>query len=130
MHPPPASPKPGQAAESNTEAPRPQPRGRIRVAIADNEPIVRHGLRQLLSHEADLEVVGEAADGRQVLQILRDHEPDILLLELHLPQMDGFAVLQEVRDRKLQTKALVLTSSDSRDDYRSEERRVGKECRL
>ena len=70
---------------------KPQP---IRIVLADDHPIVRDGLRKLLSLEEDIEVVGEASDGREVVQVIQETNPDILILDLRMPYMDGLATLQ------------------------------------
>ena len=88
---------------------------RIRVLIADDHPVVRQGLQVLLSVQEDIEVVGEAADGREALAITAELDPDVILLDLKLPVMDGIAVLRELRDAGLRARALVLTSAADRE---------------
>jgi DNA-binding NarL/FixJ family response regulator len=90
-------------------------RARIRVLIADDHPVVRQGLQVLLSVQDDIEVVGEAADGRQALAMTAELDPDVILLDLKLPVMDGIAVLRELRDAGLRARALVLTSAADRE---------------
>jgi NarL family two-component system response regulator LiaR len=85
----------------------------IRVLIADDHRVVRQGLRFMLSQESDIDVAGEAEDGEQALQAVRRHRPDVLLLDLFMPQMDGLAVLAALRDEGLETNVLVLTSSQN-----------------
>ena len=92
-----------------------QASGPIRVLIADDHPVVRQGLQVLLSVQDDIEVVGEAADGRQALALTADLDPDVILLDLKLPVMDGVAVLRELREAGLRTRALVLTSAADRE---------------
>jgi DNA-binding NarL/FixJ family response regulator len=89
--------------------------GRIRVLIADDHPVVRQGLQVLLSVQDDVEVVGEAADGRQALALTAELDPDVVLLDLKLPVLDGIAVLRELRDAGLRARALVLTSAADRE---------------
>ncbi|MGD0375935.1 MAG: response regulator transcription factor [Streptosporangiaceae bacterium] len=84
---------------------------RIRVLIADDHPVVRQGLQVLLSVQDDIEVVGEAADGAEALALATALDPDVLLLDLKLPALDGVAVLRELRDRGIRARALVLTSA-------------------
>ena len=89
----------------------------IRIAVADDHPIFRDGLRQLLSLECDFEVVAEARDGTEVVEILADVEPDVLLLDLHMPQRDGIATLSGIDHHRLKTKVIVLTASEDPDQH-------------
>lgn len=87
----------------------------IRLVIADDHQIVREGLRLFLDAQPDMEVVAEAANGREALAAVRQHRPDVLLLDLIMPEMDGLAVLRELANEDVGVKALVLTSaSDDR----------------
>jgi NarL family two-component system response regulator LiaR len=83
----------------------------IRVVIADDHRVVRDGLRYLLSQEPDIEVVGEAEDGSQALRVLAATNPDVLLLDLYMPQLDGHGVLAALRDAPHQPAVVVLTSA-------------------
>ena len=85
--------------------------GPITVLIADDHPVVRQGLQVLLSVQDDIDVVGEAADGEQAVAMAGRLKPDVILLDLKLPGMDGIEVLRELRDGGLATRALVLTSA-------------------
>lgn len=84
--------------------------GKITVLIADDHPVVRQGLRVLLSLHADIEVVGEAGDGPEAVELAAAVAPDVILLDLKLPGLDGLGVLAELRDRNLPARVLVLTS--------------------
>jgi len=86
----------------------------ITVLIADDHPVVRQGLQVLLSVQDDIEVVGEAADGAQALAMAADLDPDLILLDLKLPALDGIAVLRELRDAGSRARVLVLTSAADR----------------
>src|SRR6202046_4639872 len=88
--------------------------GRITVLIADDHPVVRQGLQVLLSVQDDIDVVGEAADGEQAVAMAAELAPDVILLDLKLPGMDGVGVLRELRACGLATRALVLTSASDR----------------
>lgn len=85
--------------------------GPITVLIADDHPVVRQGLQVLLSVQDDIEVAGEAADGAEAVKLATALEPDVILLDLKLPVLDGIAVLRELRDRAVRARALVLTSA-------------------
>jgi NarL family two-component system response regulator LiaR len=83
----------------------------IRVVIADDHRVVRDGLRYLLSQEPDVDVVGEAGDGRQVLDVTAATRPDVLLLDLYMPGRDGHAVLAALQDTPGRPAVVVLTSA-------------------
>ncbi len=85
--------------------------GRITVLIADDHPVVRQGLQVLLSVQDDIAVVGEAADGGQAVAMTAELDPDVILLDLKLPVMDGIAVLRELQGCGRRARALVLTSA-------------------
>jgi DNA-binding NarL/FixJ family response regulator len=85
-------------------------REKITVLIADDHPVVRQGLRVLLSLEDDIEVVGEVGDGAEAVELAVALVPDVILLDLKLPVLDGLGVLADLRDRGLPSHTLVLTS--------------------
>ena len=90
---------------------------RIRIVLADDHPIVRDGLRKLLTLEEDIEVVGEASDGREVVQVIQDTSPDILILDLRMPYMDGLATLQALQQLEKKVKVIVLTASEDKNEF-------------
>jgi len=90
---------------------------KIRIVVADDHPIFRDGLCKLLALEEDFEVVAQAQDGRQVLDVLQQHEPDILLLDLKMPGLDGLATLQRLQASKNKTRVIVLTASDDKNEF-------------
>lgn len=94
-----------------------EPKGTIRVLLADDHPIVRDGLKKLLSLEDDIEVVGEAAEGRQVLERLQELEPDVLLLDLRMPNLDGLSTLQAMQALGRKTKVIILTASEDKNEF-------------
>jgi DNA-binding NarL/FixJ family response regulator len=85
--------------------------------VADDHPIFRDGLCRLLALEEDFEVVAQASDGRQVLEILQQVEPDILLLDLKMPGLDGLATLQRLQQSRNKTRVIVLTASDDKNEF-------------
>ncbi|MFB3829871.1 MAG: response regulator [Bryobacteraceae bacterium] len=85
--------------------------------MADDHPIFRDGLCKLLALEEDFEVVAQAQDGKQVLEVLQQFEPDILLLDLKMPGLDGLATLQRLQSSKHKTKVIVLTASEDKNEF-------------
>jgi two-component system, NarL family, nitrate/nitrite response regulator NarL len=99
-------------------APTPEQSNRpIRVVLADDHPIVRDGLRKLLSLEDDIQVVGEASDGREVLQMVQDTEPDVVILDLRMPNLDGLSALQALQQSNKKAKVIVLTASEDKNEF-------------
>ncbi len=95
------------------------PRGpkKIRIALADDHTIFRDGVRRLLALEPDFKVVAEARNGMEALEVLQQHRPDILLLDLRMPDLDGLAILQQIQGQGLKTRIIVLTASEDERDY-------------
>jgi two-component system LytT family response regulator len=84
----------------------------IRALIADDEPLARRGIRQLLASEQDIEVVGEARNGRETLQALRTLRPDLLFLDVQMPELDAFAVLRAHGTAQLPAVIFVTAHDD------------------
>ncbi|GAB3290113.1 response regulator [Hymenobacter humi] len=84
----------------------------IRILLADDHTILRDGIRALLSADADLDVVGEASNGAEVLSMLETMPVDVVLMDVQMPVLDGFATVPELRQRFPDTKVLVLTMLD------------------
>ena len=91
----------------------------IRILIADDHPVVRAGLRGMLAGQPDLELVGEAASGEQAVRLVAELRPDVVLMDLRLPGLDGVAATQEIVARHPGTEVLVLTTYDTDADILS-----------
>jgi NarL family two-component system response regulator LiaR len=87
----------------------------IRVFIAEDHAIVRKGVRNLLSLETDIEVVGEATNGREAVERVSDLDPDVILMDLVMPELDGIQAIQQILVDHPNAKVLVLTSFDTDD---------------
>ena len=83
----------------------------IRTAIVDDEPLARQGLLDFASEECDLEIVAQCADGRSAVEAILKHRPDLVLLDVQMPELDGFGVLQAVGARRLPA-LIFLTAQD------------------
>ncbi|WST98750.1 response regulator transcription factor [Streptomyces erythrochromogenes] len=82
----------------------------IRVVIADDEPLIRAGIRMILTSAPDIEVVAEAANGREAVELARSHAPEVMLLDIQMPVMDGLTALGELRRAAPEVRALILTT--------------------
>lgn len=89
---------------------------RIRVLIVDDHSLVRRGLAAIVNMEEDTEVVGEAADGEEAIRMWREIRPDIILMDLRMPNMDGVAAIRGIRAEDPDSGIIVLTTYDHDDD--------------
>ncbi|MBI4458610.1 MAG: response regulator transcription factor, partial [Acidobacteria bacterium] len=81
----------------------------IRILLADDHQIVRQGLRRILEENPDMEVVGEASDGRQAVQMALETKPQVVVMDLSMPQMNGMEAIRQLSKRLPSTKVLVLS---------------------
>jgi two-component system, NarL family, nitrate/nitrite response regulator NarL len=97
-----------------------KPKQAIRILVADDHAIFRDGLRKLLEVADDVQIIGEASNGVECVKMLGKFKPDILLLDLRMPEKDGLGVLEEVNFDSLPTRVIVLTAAeDDRDVVRA-----------
>jgi two-component system response regulator NreC len=81
----------------------------IRVAVADDHHLVREGIRAVFAQAADIEVVGEATNGREALTLARAHEPDVMVMDLTMPEMSGIQATEQIRTLGLPTQVVILS---------------------
>jgi two-component system response regulator NreC len=96
----------------------------VTVLLADDHPIVRQGLRHLLEAEPDLKIIGEASDGLQAVQLTEKFKPNVLIVDIMMPDLNGLEVLRQVKDRSPATCSIVL-SMQSADVYVVEALKAG-----
>lgn len=90
--------------------------GKIRVLVADDHTIVREGVRLLLDAQPDIEVVGEAADGREAVNLIRQFRPDLVVMDIQMPNLNGLEATREIKREFPQIQILALTMYES-DEY-------------
>jgi DNA-binding NarL/FixJ family response regulator len=97
---------------------KPQPP--IRVLCVDDHPLVRKGIASILNNEADMQLVGEAGGGASAIEMFRRHLPDVTLMDLRMPEVDGIAAIRQIRAEFPEAKVIALTSFDGDQDiYRA-----------
>ena len=85
----------------------------VRVLVVDDHPVFRAGLRQLLASTGEFVVVAEAADGREALAYVNRHPVDVVLMDLHMPRMDGVAAITQLRELSPGIRVLVVSTYDT-----------------
>ncbi|MGH3741075.1 MAG: response regulator, partial [Micromonosporaceae bacterium] len=86
-----------------------------RLVIVDDDPMVRTGLRLILGGEPDLDLVGEAGDGREAMEVIRDRRPDVVLMDIRMPRQDGLTTTELLLKQPDPPRILVLTTFDADD---------------
>ena len=88
----------------------------IRVLLADDHPVVREGMAALLNRRADMDVIGEVANGRDAVEFFRQHQPDVTLMDLRMPEMGGVAAIVSIREQFPEARIIILTTYDGDED--------------
>src|SRR5215471_11246721 len=111
--------------KSGRDAPARNPKStptksRITVLIADDHTVVREGLVSLIQRKPDMTVVGEAGNGREAVDLWKEHQPDVTLLDLRMPELDGVGTIKQIREQDENARIIVLTTFDGDEDiYRA-----------
>lgn len=92
----------------------------IRVLCVDDHPLVRKGIAAILANESDIELIAEASDGRDAVELFRRHQPDVTLMDLRMPELDGIGAVKRIREEFPDARVIALTSYDGDQDiYRA-----------
>ena len=107
----------GRGRRSDQAAPK---KSRISVLIADDHTVVREGLVSLIRRKPDMTVLGEATNGREAVDLWKQYHPDVTLLDLRMPELDGVSAIKEIREHDEHARIIVLTTFDGDEDiYRA-----------
>src|SRR5690554_8098356 len=82
----------------------------------DDHPLLRQGIKQLIGMEDDMEVIGEASNAADGIKLALETEPDLILMDLNMPEMDGIEALKHLRDQNISSRIVMFTVSDQEDD--------------
>ena len=93
--------------------------GKFSIVVADDHPVFRQGLRQIIESEPDFAIVGEASDGNQALNLIRKLRPQVAVLDISMPERDGLAVVRALREEKIQIEIIFLTMYRDESIFRS-----------
>ena len=97
----------------------------VRVVVVDDQALVRDGFAMVLDHEDDIEVVGEAGSGQEAIEVARSHRPDVILMDIRMPEMDGLEATRRIlEDADWPVKVVILTTFDA-DEYVYQALRAG-----
>ncbi len=89
----------------------------IRLLIADGHPVVREGIRSVVTSSPDIQLIAEAEDGNEAVDRTLEHDPDVIMMELRLPKMDGLSVLRTLQTRAPRSRIILFTYSESKEEF-------------
>lgn len=89
---------------------------KLRVILADDHPVVRDGLAAIVNQQADMQVIAEASDGEEALALFLEHQPDVMVLDLRMPRLDGANVVQRLLELRPKARILIMTTYDGDED--------------
>ncbi|MCY0874818.1 MAG: response regulator transcription factor, partial [Firmicutes bacterium] len=87
----------------------------IRVCIVDDHELFRQGVSTIINRQPGIEVIGEASDGQMAVTLYQEHQPDVVIMDVHMPHMTGIEATRLIREHDPQAKILILTVSDAED---------------
>lgn len=91
----------------------------IKIVMADDHPIVRQGLRKIIETDKNLLIAAEAGDGQAALDLIEEYQPDVAVLDIDMPKMDGFAVVREMQRRRIEAEIVFLTMLDEEETFQA-----------
>lgn len=89
----------------------------IRILIADGHPVVREGIRSVVASVPEIQLVAEAEDGNEAVERALEHDPDVVIMELKLPKLDGLSVLRALQTRAPRSRVILFTASETKEDF-------------
>ncbi len=90
---------------------------KIRIILADDHPVVRSGLRMMIEADENLKVIAEADDGAEAFSLIKEHKPDVAVLDIDMPEKDGFTVARELQKERIDCEIIFLTMHDEKDIF-------------
>ena len=98
----------------------------IKVMLVDDHELIREGIKQIIELESDIDVIAQVGDGREAVELARKNKPDIILLDINMPEMNGIEVLKRLRDLGIESRVIMLTIHNDR-EYILETMKIGAE---
>ena len=90
---------------------------KIKIVLADDHPIVRDGLRMMIERDENLQIIAEASDGAEALSLIKSNTPDVAVLDIDMPEKDGFTIVRELKKERIDCEVIFLTMHDEDDIF-------------